>query len=764
MARGRQTLTQRIALDGGEEIRKELETLGAAGEKAFAQLKAAAEKSIPTTALSKAIKKARADFATLAIAGSRFGQSVANLGTAFRAFETSLISTGRRIALFAGAVAGAAAAVIAFGKSGIDAVDEQGRQADALGLSITEYGRLVSAAGTAEVSQDEFAQAMERLNVAFGKFDKSANNTQASLLRLTDASIKVVRGPKELAKVTDQSADALVRLGIGIKDLNADGSVGEKTFLALADSLSKVADPTIRLNLAIELFGRKLALKMLPLLGKGRAGLKALHDEAERSGDVFSEADRAVAALADDALDKLSQAARGAKNQLALLFAPAITEGANALTEFIRENRAALEAFTRDLIARVLPTIRDFFNAVTGNDAAVKNKWIIEFRDGVIAFGKAVKSVIFDVVLPAFRTMAAFLDGVAATINKVFGTELTGAQILAGAAILKIIGGFKLLGAGIGLALRSIGLLKEALVFLGAALGPIVFGVGAVVLAILGFSKLMSELTGVPFPLALWITGGFASTTTVILVFWDEFVAMASAAFEQVKAGALAALAFIADTFTNGANFIGIVAEAWINGFARVWSTITAGASSAWDGIKSAAKSALDFVQSIVSSVISAINRALSALRSLRSKQSSDESSGFAGGGRVRGPGTGTSDSIPAWLSDGEFIIRAAAVRKYGAAFFAALNGMRMPKGGLAFGMGGLVDALAPRFASGGLVPAPAGATGRSGRDFTLVIDGQSFAGLTAPEDTARRLIKMAVGKQVRSNGRKPGWWGSNRS
>lgn len=35
-------------------------------------------------------------------------------------------------------------------------------------------------------------------------------------------------------------------------------------------------------------------------------------------------------------------------------------------------------------------------------------------------------------------------------------------------------------------------------------------------------------------------------------------------------------------------------------------------------------------------------------------------------GGEVAGPGTGTSDSIPALLSDGEFVMTAEAVRNAG--------------------------------------------------------------------------------------------------
>jgi hypothetical protein len=44
---------------------------------------------------------------------------------------------------------------------------------------------------------------------------------------------------------------------------------------------------------------------------------------------------------------------------------------------------------------------------------------------------------------------------------------------------------------------------------------------------------------------------------------------------------------------------------------------------------------------------------------------SSNPGVGFADGGKVKGPGTGTSDSIPAWLSNGEYVVNAAATRKY---------------------------------------------------------------------------------------------------
>lgn len=63
----------------------------------------------------------------------------------------------------------------------------------------------------------------------------------------------------------------------------------------------------------------------------------------------------------------------------------------------------------------------------------------------------------------------------------------------------------------------------------------------------------------------------------------------------------------------------------------------------------------------------------------------------FATGGYISGPGTGTSDSIPALLSNGEYVIRAAAVRKLGKRHLDMLNrGIPIPR----FADGGMVGTV----------------------------------------------------------------------
>lgn len=72
----------------------------------------------------------------------------------------------------------------------------------------------------------------------------------------------------------------------------------------------------------------------------------------------------------------------------------------------------------------------------------------------------------------------------------------------------------------------------------------------------------------------------------------------------------------------------------------------------------------------------------------------------YASGGPVFGAGTATSDSIPAMLSDGEFVINAAAAKKFGP-LLAAINNGTIPK----FSSGGMLGERVSR-SSESFVPA----------------------------------------------------------
>jgi hypothetical protein len=70
----------------------------------------------------------------------------------------------------------------------------------------------------------------------------------------------------------------------------------------------------------------------------------------------------------------------------------------------------------------------------------------------------------------------------------------------------------------------------------------------------------------------------------------------------------------------------------------------------------------------------------------------------LAGGGAIRGPGTGTSDSVPAMVSNGEYVIKASRARQLGTRFLNMLNGAKS--------VGGDPGAVVLRYAAGGSVSA----------------------------------------------------------
>jgi hypothetical protein len=65
----------------------------------------------------------------------------------------------------------------------------------------------------------------------------------------------------------------------------------------------------------------------------------------------------------------------------------------------------------------------------------------------------------------------------------------------------------------------------------------------------------------------------------------------------------------------------------------------------------------------------------------------------YSGGSWENWPGTSTSDSIPARLSNGEYVVKAAAVSKYGLNFLDRVNTMRLAAGGPIGSRAGAVEA-----------------------------------------------------------------------
>lgn len=119
---------------------------------------------------------------------------------------------------------------------------------------------------------------------------------------------------------------------------------------------------------------------------------------------------------------------------------------------------------------------------------------------------------------------------------------------------------------------------------------------------------------------------------------------------------------------------------------------------------------------------------------------------GRADGGYISGAGTGTSDSIPAMLSNGEYVMDAHTTGRFGASFFKSIQNMARNGVGL------------PRFAAGGPVfssnalPAFAGEGVRDVIDVNFNLPGGSFR-LNGERSEVDRM-KSALASLTRGNQR----------
>jgi TP901 family phage tail tape measure protein len=107
--------------------------------------------------------------------------------------------------------------------------------------------------------------------------------------------------------------------------------------------------------------------------------------------------------------------------------------------------------------------------------------------------------------------------------------------------------------------------------------------------------------------------------------------------------------------------------------------------------------------------------------------------SGKAGGGLITGPGTGTSDSIPTLLSNGEYVIKASTVKSLGVPALDNLN--KMASGGLVarYDMPRMTTGGRLKFADGGLAK-----SGGSEYNINVTLNGSNLS----PDDVAKAISR----------------------
>jgi hypothetical protein len=793
-----QTINTRVALEGDDEVTAQLNALGEQGEAAVQKISAAAAGAANAGAAGVgALKEAGAAAGAVATeAGAAVGKTMSDIEGAISGGVMSSIQglsgasglgglvsiLGEINPLVAGLAAGMTA-VFAAGKLAADSTRELVNNAAALGVTTEQLEGLKFAAGQAGIAEDALTRLMAKSEAtigaardALGKAADTASreqvaNAEKAQIAQDKANLALQDGANKMQDLRDNTAKlttgvaaaslAVTHLSAGSAGLAiAHQRVGEAQ-TALAANTRAIASEQAHAAVAQEDYNRALrgtpaavgpAMSAVDQFIQSSGALNA-RDELTRFKALIDGL-HAIPDHADMASLALKLFGRGWKDMSEL-----IAEG----TDVLDRNTAAFEAsgvgMTKAEISMGIlfdqssKKLGDYFEAmstVVGNimgqvvrpmmDAisgfiADNNDLIREFAQGFVdiavpalkAFGAAF-ALAFGTIAVVVRGVLAALNPLADAFNSVFGTRITGAGLLFLGLILQFT--------------PAIGLMMRAVTGLWAAVGMLP---SALTLVGTGVRVLMGVFTAFGGAGAIAL-GLLALGIVYLYTHWDQV----SAAFKADWAG------------------LGEVWAALCGLIKDTWNDTTTDIENNGGIIVKSIQAIVDMAH-VAYIALTALYDAGAKLRAMTDAagitKPGSASGGstmapgavpMAAGGLIRGPGSGSSDSILARVSDGEFIVRDAAVGHYGVGFLNAINSLRLLP---SFAMGGLVGALSSISPSSRAIGVSSGlAAGQTGHPVYLTIGAETFH-MTANADVADQLTRHAQTSAMRSAGTKPSWY-----
>jgi hypothetical protein len=277
----------------------------------------------------------------------------------------------------------------------------------------------------------------------------------------------------------------------------------------------------------------------------------------------------------------------------------------------------------------------------------------------------------------------------------------------------------------------------------------------------------------VALALELWeqINAAYNEGVETVKAVWDSLKENASAGVEQVTDSASRILESLTNLATTALDAI----AKWIEGEdTESLNALATAANEATTAVETLGST----TSRIMSQIVSATNSAIAAMNSLANAARAAEAAaraanaaaaagkaqggpvggggGYSLGGPVWGGGNSTSDSIFARLSRGEYVIRAAAVLKYGRRLFDMLNNMlldiNLVKG---FNVGGLIEASMPKYQSPAAIMGSIASDVKPKTPLLLQLpSGEILPAGQLDDNAVDQLLKHTIGKGLRSLGR----------
>lgn len=209
---------------------------------------------------------------------------------------------------FAGISLGSLTAVI---KSAVDRADEIKTLAESFGTTTEELSRLDYIAKQSNTTLRDLTSGLTayQKNIVLAGEDSGRARKAIAALRL--------------------DADALVKLPL------------PRQLAVIADAFRKIENPAERVRISAQLFGDEVGRRMIPILARGSEEMKALADEADRTGKTLTTFQAETLQRTDTAFKNLGASADAFKTRLAVGLTPVIEKIVGLLDKLASPDRSA---------------------------------------------------------------------------------------------------------------------------------------------------------------------------------------------------------------------------------------------------------------------------------------------------------------------------------------------------------------------------------------------------------------------------------------
>lgn len=573
-----------------------------------------------------------------------------------------------------------------------------------------------------------------------------------------------------IIKPTDRAQKEAERLGIQFDGaaLRSKGLVGLLKQVTSssnfnADSFSKLFGSIEALN-----FAQAISVRNFSATNQIMGALNNQTQLAATFNDALAVKQDTVSFATGQLIGKLDSLAV----QVGKVLAPAIKEITRLLGDLVEKFGPRVILFFEDFSKKVQDFVAQFAGANIQKTIALIEGAFLTLRNAALDFFEILSGIVtaiadvIKVASPVIKELSANLDNLAKRLGFVDGKSLlvaaaigqiTGANALFKDSIIAVL----LLMNIFGLNLKTLGRLIVLTVvpaFIALASTPLGVAIIALTALFVFFIARNADLKEILNDLA-----GVFKTLAVIIV--------------NVLAGAILGLIKVFARATQlGANLAAVLDRIFKGTSSDEFTAALARNKRAFD---EAGSSVTDFANRFTKGLFPILNKAKDQIKEITQLSEAQRKelnrpfptlqnittprlpTGFTGGGMVHGPGTSTSDSIPAMLSTNEFVMKAKSVRKFGANFMHMINRGVLP----AFADGGLVSALNDSLSGAGrFVPIPSAVVVGAGpnkaqRPINLTLPGIGTFPLFGEEDTARNLQRSLRKSNLNKSSPFPLWY-----